>query len=358
MNFFPFLQTVLLNGCRTQVILKPVSLKAILTLAIRLLVSGNFTENLMSMFLVQILSMPALVHHLEQYAVDSLQSLQTNQILQRTLTLLETEQSLKIITNSMQGTQSLALLANIVHLFYLESPANTTSLGFPSFTVSVNTVYSKNLINFSISSHQFVCMRLLQSIPNQVGRPSGAVSQYHELLGWFSPTDAPKNENLSLVKKQIFLLWSHRIVKQLLVNELKELTVGYEKVEFPNHQIGSTSLFKRALERNASKYTTAASGGSKPWRKIGSNEITRIAIVCEMYYSALNTLSQLKLDILSGLCYNHSLLHDLFLLLASLGPNCGLKGLLELLSVNTASTYTPPLLMLLLFCDLMTHYVT
>lgn len=133
---FFFLQAVLLHGtCRTQVILKPVSLKAILTLTVRLLVSGNFTENLLSMFLVQILSMPALIYHLEQMAIDSLQSLQTNQILQRTLILLETEQSLKIITNSMQGTQSLTLLANIVHLFYLESPANTIDLGFPSFTV-------------------------------------------------------------------------------------------------------------------------------------------------------------------------------------------------------------------------------
>lgn len=307
-------------------------------MAIRPLVSGNFTENLMSMFLVQILSMPALVYHLEQMAADSLQALQTHQILQRSLVLLETEQSLKIITNSMQGTQSLALLANIVHLFYLEPAANTVDLGFPAFT--------------------FVCMRLLQSIPNTVGPKGGAVSQWHELLGWFAPSpETPQNENLSLVKKQIYLLWSHRIVKLLLVNELKELSVGYEKVEFPNPQTGSTNLFKRALERNAAKVTASTSKAGKPWRKIGSNEVSRMAIVCEMYYAALNTLSQLKLDILSGLCYNHTLLHDLFLLLASLGPNCGLKGMLELLALSS-SAYAPPLLMLLLFCDLMTHYVT
>lgn len=92
----------------------------------------------MSMFVVQILSMPALIYNLEQMAADSLHSLQTHQILQRTLTLLETEQSLKIITNSMQGTQSLALLANIVHLFYAEPAGNTIDLGFPTFTVKAN----------------------------------------------------------------------------------------------------------------------------------------------------------------------------------------------------------------------------
>lgn len=63
------------------------------------------------------------------------------------------------------------------------------------------------------------------------------------------------------------------------------------------------------------------------------------------------------MDELLGLCYNDTLLHDLFLLIASLGPNCGLKQLLELLTLSPTS-YAPPLLMLLLFCDLMTHYVT
>lgn len=131
--------------CRSHVILKPISLTALLTLSTRPLISGNFTENLLSMFLVQILSVPALIYHLEQIGPDSLTALQSNEMLQRTLTLLEQEQSLKIITNSMQGTQSLALLANLVHLFYLEPMANTTQLGFPVFTVSISrkpTIFS------------------------------------------------------------------------------------------------------------------------------------------------------------------------------------------------------------------------
>lgn len=89
------------------------------------------------MFLVQILSVPALVYHLEDISRDSIQSLQTNEMLQRTLTLLDDDQSLKIITNSMQGTQSLALLANLIHLFFLEPTNNTIELGFPVFTVKI-----------------------------------------------------------------------------------------------------------------------------------------------------------------------------------------------------------------------------
>lgn len=136
---------------------------------------------------------------------------------------------------------------------------------------------------------------------------------------------------------------------------MKELALGYEKVDLTLPQQGSGNLFKRALERTSSK--SAQGKVNKPWRKIGSAEVSKVAIVCAMYHAALQTLSQLKLDILSGLCYNDTLLHDLFILLASLGPNCGLKSLLELLSLSSTS-YAPPLLMLLLFCDLMTHYVT
>lgn len=88
------------------------------------------------MYLVQIFSVPSLIHHLEQISPETLQTLQKHELLQRILSLLEQEQSQKIITNSMQGTQSLALLANIVHLFYLEPAANTTILGFPIFTVT------------------------------------------------------------------------------------------------------------------------------------------------------------------------------------------------------------------------------
>lgn len=140
-GFYQTLRNVLIRGtCRTHIILKPISLKAIVTLSTRPLISGNFSENLLSMFIVQILSMPALIYFLEQNANDSLQSLQSLDILQRSLRLLMQDDSIKIITNSMQGTQSLALLANIVHLFYLEPMKNVLESGYPSFTVTFCSV--------------------------------------------------------------------------------------------------------------------------------------------------------------------------------------------------------------------------
>lgn len=99
--------------------------------------------------------MPALIYFLEQHASDSLQSLQSHDILQRTLQLLIQDDSMKIITNSMQGTQSLALLANIVQLFYLEPMTNAIESGYPSFTVT--TFFS--ITNQFVFAHFFIRRR-------------------------------------------------------------------------------------------------------------------------------------------------------------------------------------------------------
>lgn len=131
-------QEVLLRGiCRTSVALKPISLKAIISLSVRPLISGNFSDNLTTMFLMHILSTPALLHHVESLAPDCLQLLQAHNVLEHSLQILEDEKSMKIITNRIKGTQSLALLANLAHLFHLEPLESATNLGFPTFSVSI-----------------------------------------------------------------------------------------------------------------------------------------------------------------------------------------------------------------------------
>lgn len=78
-------------------------------------------------------------------------------------------------------------------------------------------------------------------------------------------------------------------------------SIGYERVDFPNVQAGSSNIFKRALERSTAQRTATANKTSRPWRKVGGDEVSRTALVCGMYQAALTTLAQLKLDILSGI---------------------------------------------------------
>lgn len=132
------------------------------------------------------------------------------------------------------------------------------------------------------------------------------------------------------------------------------------------------------------EHRSGRSGSAKCLIKLGSNECTKIALLCALYQTALGTLTQLRLDILTGrqikilkkfrknfyvqiiflkkffflgLCYQDQILFNLWQFFGLLGPNYGMKPFLELLAVNTNCS-APEFLMLNLFCDCMTHYVT
>lgn len=97
------------------------------------------------------------------------------------------------------------------------------------------------------------------------------------------------------------MLWGRRCIRVLLGDTLKEMSANYDKVEFQSPtQNSSTNILRRALERSSTKGNLSKSG--RPWRRLDSPEVVRVGTVCAMYYAAVTTLSQLKLDILSGAC--------------------------------------------------------
>ena len=73
-----------------------------------------------------------------------------------------------------------------------------------------------------------------------------------------------------------------------------------------------------------------------------------------MYTSALKTLTQIKLEILAGLCYEDLLLTNLWTLLQSLGPYCGQKAFIDLLAASPKAT-SPEFQTMILFSDCMSH---
>lgn len=139
-GFYSTLKTVLFKGvCRNNVCLKPVSLVAILSLATRPLISSGFTGNLLTQFILHILTVPALVHHIEALTPEYMNSrLAELQLLPKCVELLCNDESMDQVIGSLQGTQILALLANLIHLFNAEPIATATEFGFPNFTVSLD----------------------------------------------------------------------------------------------------------------------------------------------------------------------------------------------------------------------------
>lgn len=318
--------------CRSVVNLKPISISAVITLAVRPLANANYTKNLLSQFVCQILSIPALVFQLEKLTPDALKNFQTKGIFEKCIDLLYEKDNFKFVSRSLKGAKLLALSANLVQLFFMEKVEKAQEMSYPQVTL--------------------VMKSLFETIPDTVEQ-RGTCSQWHELLGWYNnKSNDNVYENLSLIKKQVNLLWSIKLTKLLLGDHLKQVASSMEKTDKdssgPGNGSSSNSIIKKAIELRSGIINKS----SKSSKKFDSFEVQRVATTCSMYYEALKTLPQLKLDILSGICYNGTILRDLWTLIISLG----IKGFIDLIRYDDVNN--PPGLLLLLFCDSMTHYVT
>ncbi|KAH8301101.1 hypothetical protein KR018_001796 [Drosophila ironensis] len=345
-DFYRTMRLVLLRGtAREELSVKPVTLVAIITLTLRPLIDSDYSRNLLTKFLTEILSVPALIYHLHQSVPQCLEQFASLGLLRKALSISEDSQWFGEFGASMPGTKSLAFLGNVVNLFNIEGQTEAKELAYPLLTETTTS--------------------LLELIPNTV-TTKGVFTQWHELLGWHTPGPEPaQNQNVALIKKQFHMLWDHRCIKLLLGDLLKDINKNYERIEFQSPQQPSTSnLLRRALERSSTRGVNLMGGGggaggkqSKQWRKLDNKDVVQVSRICAMYYAAQSTLSQMKLYILSGICYNENVLYDIWLLITSLGPNCGMKEYLELLK-SEANLQKPQTAMLMLFCDCMTHYVT
>ncbi|XP_037720549.1 ubiquitin-protein ligase E3B [Drosophila subpulchrella] len=343
-DFYRTMRLVLLRGTvREELSVKPVTLVAIITLCLRPLIDGNFSRNLLTKFLSEILSVPALIYHLHQSVPQCLEQFSSLGLLKKALSISGDLQWFEEFGASMPGTKSLAFLGNIVNLFNIDGQGESKELAYPLLTETTTS--------------------LLELIPNTV-TTKGVFTQWHELLGWHTPGPEPaQNQNVALIKKQFHMLWDHRCIKLLLGDLLKEINLNYERIEFqPPQQPSTSNLLRRALERSSTRGVNLmgvanSKQAKQQWRKLDNADVVQVSRICGMYYAALNTLSQMKLDILTGICYNDNVLYDIWLLITSLGPNCGMKEYLELLKSET-NLQKPQTAMLMLFCDCMTHYVT
>ncbi len=343
-GFAGHLKRLLLRGiCGQRVLIKKTSLSAVMTLAMRPVVSADFSVKLVSIFLLNVLSVPGLIAHLGEMSPDSLALLQRHETLARCVALLSNEQQMKIHFNALEGSYALCLTANLVHLVSLQTKEEFDRIELLDL-VSVLT-------------------RLLESCGQYVTAKQSNLSHWHPVLGWFSVNlDSYLQDSMDKVKYQLSRLWSPNCLK-LLTRPLTELVDKLPPVVLPptaqpdlspEETSSAKQLFKKAMEKAKSSNTCVSKG---PYTKLGSPECMKISLTCNMFQNALKTLSQLRNEILLGLSYQNILILPLWRLIQSFGPQCGLKAFLDHLSANSKGT-APEFQMLILFCDCLAFVVT
>ncbi|XP_043191371.1 ubiquitin-protein ligase E3B-like [Amphibalanus amphitrite] len=329
------LKEVLVRGlARSRPVLRHASLTACMTLALRPLVASQFSANDVSAYLISVLSVPGLVSHLQSTAPECLSAISTHGLLAKCTAHLLDQQALRIVFNTLEGNYALCLLANLVHLAYLQEPDTLASVLCPDLSL--------------------VLTRLLESLQKYVQNKRSNLSQWHPVLGWFSqPLDPRLTEALPAVRAQLQLLWSRPISAALFAGMERApapapapAPAGAAQPPPPDGRLAG--WLRRALERGRP--------GAAAARRLGSAECARVALVCSLYQTALQTLTQLRSDILTSLCYGGSLLPDLWSLLRGLGPDCGLRQFVGLLGSPDGSA-APEFHVVSMFCDCMANYV-
>lgn len=368
------LKGVLLNGLcgpTGKNILKRGALMAALTLAVRPVVAGNMSDNLLSLFLVQVLSVPGLVANVPDESLKAL--LVQNGLFSHCVTFLALEQQLKVHFNMLEGSYALCLTANLIDLV--------------GSGLSETDMKQGSLLSDTVS----VLMRLLDSCGQYVTAKQSNLSHWHPVLGWFSVSmDSHLQDSMPAVRTQLAKLWSPACLKlftQCLLDTVAKLPdpppppephlVSPDAAMAPPLPGSSTSasggnaakqFIRKAMEKtkqlNSSTSSPQSRSGSgsfyqgKPATiKLGSTDCRRVALVCAMYSTAIRTLTQLQLDILAGLCHGHILLPPLWTLLQSLGPNCGQAAFMQCLVACPKAT-APEFHLLTLFADCLSYLLT
>ncbi|KAG7244042.1 hypothetical protein INR49_006203 [Caranx melampygus] len=339
-GFYSVLQILLTNGlARSKPSLSKGTLTAIFTLSLRPVIAAHFSDNLLRSFLIHIMSVPAVISHLNVLTPECMGSIQTHDLLRKFILFLSREEQCSDICVCLEGSHTLCLLGNLIHLGYLNEKVLEEEASH----------FVKDLTD------------MLSYCQRYVSQKKSNLTHWHPVLGWFSQTvDYGLNESMPLVTKQLQYLWGVSVIRTLFSDVLSKKLESQEPTPPPpqpstsQNNLPVKNLFKRAFQKSASVRNILKPVGGK---RVDSAEVQKVCSICVLYQTALSTLTQIRLQILTGLTHLDDLLPKLWAFICELGPQGGLKLFMECLNNDTEES-KQLLSMLMLFCDCSRHLIT
>uniref|UniRef100_A0A2R9A6S1 Ubiquitin-protein ligase E3B n=1 Tax=Pan paniscus TaxID=9597 RepID=A0A2R9A6S1_PANPA len=338
-GFYSVLQILLTRGlARPRPCLSKGTLTAAFSLALRPVIAAQFSDNLIRPFLIHIMSVPALVTHLSTVTPERLTVLESHDMLRKFIIFLRDQDRCRDVCESLEGCHTLCLMGNLLHLGSL-SPR----------------VLEEETDGFVSLLTQMLCY-----CQKYVSQKKSNLTHWHPVLGWFSQSvDYGLNESMHLITKQLQFLWGVPLIRIFFCDILsKKLLESQEPAHAqpasPQNVLPVKSLLKRAFQKSASVRNILRPVGGK---RVDSAEVQKVCNICVLYQTSLTTLTQIRLQILTGLTYLDDLLPKLWAFICELGPHGGLKLFLECLNNDTEES-KQLLAMLMLFCDCSRHLIT
>uniref|UniRef100_A0A915CEU8 Ubiquitin-protein ligase E3B n=2 Tax=Parascaris univalens TaxID=6257 RepID=A0A915CEU8_PARUN len=281
--------------------------------------NASFADAEMSLFVQHCLVCPALLVHLSQQSIDLLVK---NGVFSKAVNILSTNSDILCV---ISGNETLFLLANLIHLSYVDQ------IGLVECLIEWTNVMNRILLR---------CDELI------VKKRGGRRSHWHPIFGWYcEPLSHLIEDSLPLASRQLQYLWSKPVI-----------TCLFDKVLHAEELHRRDSVL--TVEQSSNSQIDLTTSIQKLWKKLNSIRaevqpsnvpqalppLSMTAVVCQLYENALLTLSTLHSDILAGLCREDFLLPQLWEHIVSLSAqDNGLSYVLSLLSSQppTISHFAP-----------------
>ncbi|XP_007953188.1 ubiquitin-protein ligase E3B [Orycteropus afer afer] len=338
-GFYSVLQILLTRGlARPRPSLSKGTLTAAFSLALRPVMAAQFSDNLLRPFLIHIMSVPALVTHLSTLTPERLAVLESHDMLRKFIIFLRDEDRCSDVCECLEGCHTLCLMGNLLQL----------------------GSFSPRVLEEEMDGFVSMLTQMLCYCQKYVSQKKSNLTHWHPVLGWFSQSvDYGLNKSMPLIIKQLQFLWGVPLIRIFFSDILsKKLLESQETAQVqpasPQNVLPVKNLLKRAFQKSASVRNILRPVGGK---RVDSAEVQKVCNICVLYQTSLTTLTQIRLQILTGLTYLDDLLPKLWAFICELGPHGGLKLFLECLNNDTAES-KQLLAMLILFCDCSRHLIT
>lgn len=338
--------------------------------------------------LILMLTLPGFIYHIETQAPELKNALDEHEIVSLTSSLLINSLDFQ----TLSSTSSVYMIANLIHLASItEKPFIGDKIKFVSLITKLMEYCQKNMVLKCNKTRSGSNQAAKIKSSNRKNNETVDVS-FNPIIGWLSREQATQVD-INVIKSQLSHLWECNFLKLLFQDlieanqsnqceensmngvEVKALRAGTctqpsgkksDNKSSSDHEAPLTVIC-RAVGRAASVVGKTLNSSYAKLDPSYSNQYNgsrllkpatnRIAHVCLMLQTALDTLTTLKHDILAGLCLHDFVIRNLWIFIKSLSPDLGVKAFIEHLALFTKINATE-LQILILFCECGSHLMS
>ncbi|CAK8692376.1 unnamed protein product [Clavelina lepadiformis] len=325
-------------------------ISACIVFTIRVITASNFSDESLTGFMSNMLTVPALIWHLTKKLPQCVAFLHESCLISHLIALFHVEGACQrhgVITSCSSSRNVIDVLCVVANLVQL-------------LVADIETTRQKRAESVALLN------QLLKFLCKNTAGQSMNISTWHPVLGYFSGNATEHTEAMQFVRKQLQFLWEPSFVK-VVFHDVLTLKPLHDETSLPAQaeQISTKTKSKTKLADKFNAYLKRIAS-SRPQmsmlptggRKLEYAEVKNTCCGCLLYRRALTIVTkQLALEMLTGLTFMDEVLCRMWRFICEIGPSGGLQLFLSSLTLPP-DIAEPYFAVFTLFCDMTAHILS